>query len=167
MQAMKIITPLSLIFSLLLVGCAVTSTIENDTGKSSFDGAVYSGKTSEINPDIPGMTRHRIFHQGATGFVSIESIREEALERATSFCALEAGRVYLIEETTSTPPFILGNWPRIEIVFGCKNKKDAAQSPTSQSDRYDQLAKLKTLLDSGAMTEEEYQVEKAKLLSNK
>lgn len=39
------------------------------------------------------------------------------------------------------------------------------QSP--QPDKYDQLNKLKGLLDSGAITEEEYNIEKEKLLGNR
>jgi hypothetical protein len=35
----------------------------------------------------------------------------------------------------------------------------------SQTDKYDQLAKLKTLFDDGILTEEEYKAEKSKLLS--
>ncbi|MDP2028178.1 MAG: SHOCT domain-containing protein [Thiobacillus sp.] len=151
--------------TLLLVGCAVSSTIEKaETGKSEFDGAIYGGKTSSINTELPGVPKHRIFHQGSTGFISVETIRNSALERAEAFCAQSGASPYLIQETTSTPPHILGNWPRIEIIFSCvKNAK--ASPPAAPQDKYDRLSKLKALLDTGAITQQEYEAEKKKVLS--
>lgn len=103
-----------------LNGCSVSSSIERaETSKSAFDGSVYSGKRSIINPELPGYPKYRIFHQGSTGFTQIDLIRQSAMERVRGFCADIEKRPYLIEETISTPPHILGNWPRIEIVFSC------------------------------------------------
>lgn len=149
----------------LLSGCAVSSTIEKaDTGKSEFEGAIFGGKTSQINAPIPGAEKHRIFHQGSTGFISVETIRNSALKRADAFCAQSDKRPHLIQETTSTPPHILGNWPRIEIVFSCIKTAKAESAPAPQ-DKYDRLSKLKALLDSGAITQKEYEAEKQKVLS--
>jgi hypothetical protein len=148
-----------------LAGCAVSSTIEKaETGKSEFDGAIYGGKTSSINPELPGVPKHRIFHQGSTGFISVETIRNSALKRADSFCSPSGARPYLIQETTSTPPHILGNWPRIEIIFSCikSAKSDPVVAPP---DKYDRLSKLKALLEAGAITPQEYEAEKKKVLS--
>lgn len=149
----------------LLVGCAVSSTIEKaETGKSEFDGAIYGGKTGSINAELPGVPKHRIFHQGSTGFISVETIRISALKRAEAFCDQSGESPYLIQETTSTPPHILGNWPRIEIIFLCvKSAKTSAT--TAPQDKYDRLSKLKALLDAGAITQQEYEAEKKKVLS--
>ena len=115
---MKMIAPV--IAALALTGCAVSSTITRDeTGRSAFDGAVYGGQRGIINPEITGLAKHRIFHQGSTGFTAVESVRQSAMQRVESFCSLGGKEIHLIEETTSTPPHILGNWPRIEIVFSC------------------------------------------------
>jgi hypothetical protein len=147
------------------MGCAVSSTIEKtDTSKSEFDGAIYGGKKSSINATIPGVEKHRIFHQGSTGFTSVETIRNSALKRAEAFCAQSDKRPHLIEETTSTPPHILGNWPRIEIIFSCVETSKQT-SATAPKDKYDRLSKLKLLLDSGAITQQEYEAEKQKVLS--
>lgn len=149
----------------LLAGCAVSSTIEKvETSDSEFDGAIYGGKKSSINAELPDVPKHRIFHQGATGFVSVETIRNSALERAEAFCAQTDKRPHLIEETTSTPPHILGNWPRIEVIFSCV-KAEQSKQQTPLQDKYDRLAKLKALLDSGAITQQEYAAEKEKVLS--
>ena len=154
-----------LLATLLLVGCAVSSTIEKtETGKSDFDGAIYGGKTSSINAELPGVPKHRIFHQGSTGFISVETIRNSALRRADAFCAQSGMAPYLIQETTSTPPHILGNWPRIEIIFSCV-KSAKASSTAAPQDKYDRLSKLKALLDAGAITQQEYEAEKRKVLA--
>jgi len=105
-----------------------------------------------------------VFIQGATGFVSMQSVRDDAEQRATAFCERRGKAMESLTETTSTPPFILGNFPRIEIVFGCINKL-GAPSQASGDDKYAKLAKLKQLLDGGAITQEEFNQEKAKILA--
>jgi hypothetical protein len=54
----------------------------------------------------------------------VQTIRESAEKRATDFCSRENRQLKIIQETISTPPHILGNWPRIELTFEClpKNK---------------------------------------------
>ena len=118
----------AVIASLVLTGCAVSSTITRvETGKSAFDGAVYGGQRGIINPEITGLAKHRIFHQASTGFTSMESIRQSAMQRVKSFCSDGGKDIHLIEETTSTPPHILGNWPRIEIVFSCVDRTQSGK----------------------------------------
>jgi hypothetical protein len=54
--------------------------------------------------------------QGATGFVSMTAVRDDAEQRAATFCRAKGDRRWeAIEETTANPPYILGNFPRIEI----------------------------------------------------
>jgi hypothetical protein len=69
-----------------------------------------------------------------------------------------------LTETTATPPYILGNFPRIEIVFDCIDKPGSS-APASGDDKYAELAKLNQLLDSGAITQEEFNREKEKILA--
>jgi hypothetical protein len=154
-----------LLVMLLAVGCAASSTIENaETGKSEFDGAIYGGKTSSINAELPGVPKHRVFHQGSTGFTSVETIRNSAMKRVDDFCDRSGMSPYLIQETTSTPPHILGNWPRVEIIFSCV-KGAKSNSTVAPLDKYDRLAKLKALFDAGAISQPEYEAEKKKILS--
>jgi hypothetical protein len=114
-----------------------------------------------VNAATPGSPSFRVFQQGATGFVSIQSVREDAEQRANEFCDRKGKTMASLTETTSTPPYILGNFPRIEIVFECIAKPGA---PAQGGDKYGQIAKLKQLLDSGAITQEEFNREKAKIL---
>lgn len=148
-----------------LSGCSATSTIQKASeSKSHFDDAVYEGETNVVNSDISNKDAYRIFHQAATGFISIQTIRNSAEKRANDFCKRSGKEMHALSERTSTPPHILGNFPRIEIVFVCKvssNSPNTAKSPG----KYEQLKKLKLLLDDGALTKKEYDLEKAKLLS--
>jgi hypothetical protein len=122
----------SLIFLLAAVfvfGCTAVENLEVPSIKVpniqvvENDDPVYKkitdGKTSTINPEIPGLPKYRTFYTGTTGFVPEETIRRDALKEVESFCTQSGKRPYLIEETMSSPPYILGNWQRIEILFSC------------------------------------------------
>jgi len=126
------------------------------TSKSAFEGAVYKGRTLIISPGTPGNPTFRVFIQGATGFVSMQSVRDDAEQRATAFCDRKGKAMESLTETTATPPYILGNFPRIEIVFDCIDKPGLSHAPAVSDDKYGKLAKLKQLLDSGAITQEEF-----------
>jgi hypothetical protein len=66
-------------------------------------------------------------------------------------------------ETDAKPPYIIGNFPRVELVFECVPR--AGGAPPVASGKYDKLAALKKLLDSGALTPGEFEQEKAKVLA--
>ncbi|WP_155931090.1 hypothetical protein [Methylomonas sp. 11b] len=112
------------LFTILLLiiasGCAKTSTIQPiSASESEFDGAVFGGDYAQISQPTPGAEQYRIFHRAATGFISVQTVRESAEKRATEFCVRKQRRLNTLNETTSTPPHILGNFPRIELVFEC------------------------------------------------
>jgi len=95
-----------------VAGCSVTSPIQSGTAsKSAFDGAVYKGQTVTVNPGTPGNPTYRVFIQGATGFVSMQSVRDDAEQRATVFCDRKGKAMQSLTETMATPPYILGNFP--------------------------------------------------------
>jgi len=155
-----------LIGIIFIGGCSTASTIQKvSTSESAFDDAVFDGEVSIVNDDIPDDYAYRIFHQAATGFVSIQSIRVSSEKRASEFCEKEGKVVHVLREHTSTPPHILGNFPRIEIIFACVESPEA-HSSSEGYDKYEQLRKLKSLLDDGVITEEEFGVEKKKILSD-
>src|ERR1700675_4665882 len=104
----------------ILSACAVSTPIQPaSTSKSGFEGAVYEGKTVVTGTATPGSESYRVFIQGATGFVSIQSVRDDAEQRAKDFCGRKGKQWESLSETVSTPPYVLGNFPRVEIVFDC------------------------------------------------
>lgn len=151
--------------TILLFGCAQTTPVQRaDSSQSGFDGAVFGGKTSIINDNTAGAAEHRVFQQGATGWVSLASVRATVEQRATAFCDRKGQIMNPLRETASEPPYILGNFPRVEIVFSCTDKPTSAMAATDDP-KYVKLANLKKLLDSGTLTREEFEREKAKVLS--
>ena len=134
------------------------------SSKSAFEGVVYSGETNVISNN-PGVEEFRVFHHAATGFVSVQSIRQSAEKRATDFCRQSGKELSVFRETTSKPPHILGNFPRIELVFGCVEKDSLTSTVSNDEQRYRKIASLKALFDSGALSKEEFEHEKTKLLS--
>ena len=69
-------------------------------------------------------------------------------------------------ERTSGPPYILGNFPRIELVFACAEKSIQERSNDFRDEKYLKLVNLKKLLDGGIITQEEFQLEKQKILGD-
>lgn len=148
------------------MGCAVTAPIQlAASSKSGFDGAVYKGTKVIVHESSPGREPYRVFQQGATGFVSIQSVRDDAEQRANDFCKRKSGGVMeSLEETTASPPFILGNFPRVEIVFDCVPNVESATA-IGDDPKYKKLVNLKKLLDSGVITQTEFDAEKSKILN--
>ena len=150
---------------ILLAACANTTPIQiTSVCKSEFEGAVYSGQTTDIEAPVPGLEKYRVFQQGATGFVSVQNVRSGVEEIANNFCARKGKAMHGVSETASKPPHILGNFPRVELVFQCIDRQSTKPSPTD-TDKYGKISALKKLLDSGALTQKEFETEKAKLLA--
>ena len=149
-----------------LSGCSAASPIQPaSSSKSAFEGAVYKGETVTVSAGTPGTEAYRVFNQAATGFVSIQSVRDDTEQRAKEFCDRKGKEMESIRETTATPPFVLGNFPRVEIVFDCVNEPMAAGAATGDDPKYTRLVNLKKLLDTGVITQEEFDREKAKILN--
>jgi uncharacterized protein (UPF0179 family) len=152
--------------ALFLTGCAVTAPIQPvSSSKSAFDGAVYKGETVSTGTAVPGREAFRVFIQGATGFVSMESVRNDAEQRAKEFCGRKGGDMESLSETVAKPPYILGNFPRIEIVFDCVAASAPASTVSVEDPKYTKLVDLKKLLDNGVITQAEFDREKAKVLA--
>jgi hypothetical protein len=80
---------------------------------------------------------------------------DDTEQRAMEFCKRKGKEMESIRETTATPPFVLGNFPRVEIVFDCVNKP-TAEPATDDDPKYTRLINLKMLLDTGVITQEEF-----------
>jgi hypothetical protein len=146
-----------------LAGCSATSKIEKaNESESHFKGAVYEGRDFyKIDKEVKG-ERYRVFHQASTGFTGTAGIRSSAERRANAFCDKENKKMLTISEHTAKPPYILGNFPRIEIIFVCINKSHSKNS--NNNSKYEELKKIKNLLNEGILTKEEYIIEKKKVL---
>ncbi len=155
--------------ALIISGCASKSEITKvSESESHFKDAVYEGQDFYISEDEVKGERYRIFHQASSGFSGTSGIRRAAVKRANQFCKKQDKNkeMFTVAEHTAQPPYILGNFPRIEITFVCIDKKDE-QKPIYRhvKDKYEKLTEIKKLLDDGTLTQEEFDVEKKKILS--
>lgn len=66
-----------------------------------------------------GNDRYIISKQAATGFPGVGAIRTEALQEASVECEKSQKAVEIESQTESEPPYVLGNFPRVEITFRC------------------------------------------------
>jgi hypothetical protein len=149
----------------VLLGCASNPPVQPAaSSKSQFDGAAYGGDTAQLEKPTPGAEVYRAFYQGGSGFVSVGSVRETVEEMATKHCARNGKTARPLQETTSKPPHVLGNFPRIEWLFECAERPPSNASGSLAVDKLGQIERLKKLLDSGALTQQEYEREKAKVL---
>ena len=96
----------------------------------------------------------------------MQAVRDDAEQRATAFCDRKGQVMESLSETVATPPYVLGNFPRIEIVFDCIDRTAPSPAAVIQTDdKYAKIAKLKQLLDTGALTQEQFEKEKTKVLA--
>jgi hypothetical protein len=159
-------TAATLAMIVVIAGCAVTAPIQPArSSKSAFDGAVYKGQTVTVSAGTPGNEVYRVFNHGATGFVPIQSVRDDAEQRAKDFCDRKGKAFESLTETTAVPPYILGNYPRVEIVFDCVEHPASLAPSPGDVPKYTKLVNLKKLLDGGVITQEEFNREKAKILN--
>ncbi|RMA82688.1 SHOCT domain-containing protein [Umboniibacter marinipuniceus] len=165
----KFFTTNALIISgiLLMTSCGGATPIQKASDSNSgFDGAFYDGESVEVSENSSGAEEYRLFHHDDVGFQNMVAVRQQAENRANQFCGQRNLASRTIREQASTPPFILGNFARIEIIFVCEEPELVRLSVEQhESDKWETLETLANLRDRGVITEEEFEVEKAKILS--
>jgi hypothetical protein len=72
---------------------------------------------SDVYPS--GSNTYSISNQASTGFSGLQDIRTEAYKEADHYCKNLKKTFEVIEELTTEPPYILGNYPRITLKFEC------------------------------------------------
>jgi hypothetical protein len=75
---------------------------------ASNSGVIQTGKDTYV-----------ISKQAATGFNGLGSLKADALKEAYGQCAKTGQSVQVVDDQESKPPFILGNFPRVDITFRC------------------------------------------------
>ena len=163
---------------LILGGCSsVPSTESGRPDESGFiDGKYEQTDFFTANDKIKG-ERHKVVKQALTGYGDLSELRQYATRKAENIC-YKSGRdkrMLAVYERTSVPPYIWENFPRIELTFVCVDDDRAQPSvspipdkkASSFDDKYNRLLKIKRLLDDGVLTQEEFESEKKKILSEK
>lgn len=160
---------LTLSFMFTLTACSSTTDIQiAEQTKSKFDEAlIYDGKEVIIHGNPDKLKEYRVYHRAASGFVPVAALRRNAQNRAALHCSKQNKINQTVKERVSVPPYVFGNFPRIEIIFVCINKPAAQNHSLNSEDiKYNKLVNLKKLLDDGILTQQEFEQEKAKILND-
>jgi hypothetical protein len=152
---------IALLSACLLSACATSTPIR----RFSESKSAFNPPTQLMSHNYPDRDVYRIYHRASSGFNSIESLREDVESRASDFCERQGRSMVALGEKISQPPYILGNFPRIEMVFAAAERPKSEQRSASASSRYEDLRKLKELHEQDALTDDEYEREKRRILS--
>lgn len=162
---MKTLYKIFILSSLCLGGCvSYSGVLPAKDSKSFFDDAVYKGETKIHAEDTTGSEQYRAFQRGESGFVLIETVRDNVEQQAFMHCEKMGKSLKLLQERSSVPPHILGNFPRVEFLFVCIPKSNPSNS---EDQLYVKLTNLKKLLDNGTITKDEFEQQKMKILNQK
>ena len=136
-----------------------------------------------------------VTRQAATGFSGSGNLKAEALREAAAYCASQGKEMKLVAVTESAPPYVLGNFPKAEVIFKALphdspelsrdayfdpkgiqvkvversdevKKVEVKSSVTNAIDVYERLEKLGELRGKGVITEEEFIIQKKRILDN-
>ena len=66
-----------------------------------------------------GQDEYFVSRQAATGFSGIGNLKAEALREANAHCARLSKTMRVLETSESKPPYLLGNYPKVELRFSC------------------------------------------------
>jgi hypothetical protein len=104
--------------AVIFAGCAYETPIQ----RYSESRSKFRTPPVLMSHNIPDKDIYRIFQQGATGFVPISAIRSDLEAQAEKFCERQGKVMFPLGSSISHPPYILGNFPRMELVFACVDK---------------------------------------------
>lgn len=149
------------LFALILIGgCAKDSgVLKANESKSLFSSTICHRESNNLSEEKFSGETYRIFQQAFSGFVPLSAVREDIENQASNFCKNNNKQVKKIAITNS--PMGLGCPAKAELIFACIESKNA---DTTEDALYLRLSNLKKLLDSGALTKEEFDQQKEKLL---
>jgi len=115
--------------------------------------------------------------EGISSFGSISDSKKLVLKRANDFCKKSNKIMIPTGEHTIKPPYMINHYPSVTLTFVCQSneekkiaiekKKVVKEVEPSKyfNDEYDDLIKLKKLLDKKILTQKEFNIEKKKILN--
>jgi len=65
-----------------------------------------------------------VSRQAASGFSGLGTLKADAFREANKYCMSQNKHVRVVNSVQSSPPYVLGNFPRAEIQFMCLDKAD-------------------------------------------
>lgn len=143
-----------------ITGCSQQSMITKaDETKSHYIGAVYQPELNYKSEETTDNTKYRVYHQAASGFMKKQTVLNSVYASINAFCANKDKKVFILEEYTVSG-IGLGKFPSAEIIFACIDNLEVKNTVN----KYEELSKIKVLLDNGTLTQKEFELEKKKIL---
>lgn len=125
----------------------------------------------EVSQNTQGLTEYRTCMDAGTKAGAAYKL-ENKLERiGAKYCRRQGKHFQLLRTRSAYANFSENS--RVELIFVCTDSIDDATVPSRKArkkierenkDKYDQLIQVQKLKESGALTEEEFESEKAKIL---
>ncbi|MBI5195284.1 MAG: hypothetical protein HZA10_03060 [Nitrospirae bacterium] len=69
-----------------------------------------------------------VSRQAATGFTGMGSLKADAFREANAYCMSQNKKLQVVNTNESSPPYVLANFPRVEIQFMCLGEGDVELS---------------------------------------
>jgi hypothetical protein len=66
-----------------------------------------------------GSDTYMVSKQAATGFSGLGNLKADALKEAYAQCSQTGKSIQIVNSQESKPPYIFGNYPRVDITFRC------------------------------------------------
>ena len=80
---------------------------------------LYSGCAANSGVVPMGQGNFMVSRQAATGFSGTGNLKAEALREANQYCVDQQKQSSVISWREAEPPFLLGNFPKVEVQFTC------------------------------------------------
>lgn len=84
-----------------------------------FAVTILAGCASDSGVIDQGGGTYFVSKQAATGFHGLGNLRADATTEARQFCARSGRDLRVLKANESRPPYLLGNYPRVELEFAC------------------------------------------------
>jgi hypothetical protein len=86
---------------------------------------VVSGCASNSGVVPIGPDTFMVSRQAATGFSGLGTLKADAFQEANQYCIKQNKNIRVVNTSESSPPYVMGNFPRAEVQFMCLEKSDA------------------------------------------
>ncbi|WP_321867486.1 hypothetical protein [Paraburkholderia tropica] len=93
-------------------------------GIFAFSVAIVAGCASNSGVVPIGKDTFMVSRQAATGFSGLGDLKAKAYQQAAQYCLANGKSLQPVHTNESQPPYVLGNFPRVELEFMCLSESD-------------------------------------------
>jgi hypothetical protein len=86
---------------------------------------IVSGCASNSGVVPIGPDTFMVSRQAATGFSGLGTLKADAFNEANQYCIKQNKNIRVVNTSESSPPYVMGNFPRAEVQFMCLDKSDS------------------------------------------